>query len=108
MSLVNNAEKFFENHPLNKEIMKFTARERSSAVAAAERDAAAELGLKNLPEDAEENIVNAVCEQAIFLLLHPEYLSGDKSFENSNLSPRAAVLLGSKTAVTVPLPLVRG
>ena len=108
MSIENIAEKFFKEHPLNSEIIKFSAEQRFCAVAAAERDVAAELKSEILPDDAKQSIIDAVCEQALFLLLHPEYLSGDKSFEKSNLSPRAAVLLKSREDAAGPVSLVRG
>ncbi|MBR7155306.1 MAG: hypothetical protein IKD22_00580, partial [Lentisphaeria bacterium] len=65
-------------------------------VTTAARDVAAALQLESLPETPGDNIISAVCEQAIYLLLNVQVLTGAApSGSESNLSPRAYGLLAA-------------
>lgn len=76
MTTVSELDDFFQNHPLQQQYFQFTAAERSGAAAVAGRDVAAALEYRDVPAEKQEFVTAAVAEQALFLLLNPEYLTG--------------------------------
>ena len=118
MITLSCADEFFSAHPLQSRYLEFSAAEREAAVTTAARDVAAALQLEVLPETPGDSIVAAVCEQAIYLLLNVQVLTGAAvAGTRGNLSPRSAALLGiageksgGETAAkrTGQLRLVRG
>ena len=96
MITLSCADEFFSGHPLQSRYLEFSAAERGAAVTTAARDVAAALQLESLPETPGDNIISAVCEQAIYLLLNVQVLTGAAlSGSESNLSPRAYGLLAA-------------
>lgn len=96
MLTVTDGDLFFSEHPLNKCYLKFPAEQRGSAIVTAERDVAAALGKEALDDTSDSRVTAAVFEQAIFLLLNPEYLTGhscETLKEFSYLAPRAYALV---------------
>ena len=106
--LLEDLEKFFQDHPLKKEYFNHSDDERSGTFAVALRDIRALLGDYQPTDDDMEFFRAAVAEQTLFLLLNPEYLTGvyahtaaltaagsSRKFSNSDspLGQRAAALL---------------
>lgn len=66
-------EKYFASHPLAEKFLSAESALRTAAFAAARRDILAVLGRE--PEEEQELAAAALCEQTVYILLHPEYLS---------------------------------
>ena len=73
---VSDLDIFFQNHPLQQQYFQFSAAARAGAAAVADRDVEAALEYRDIPEELAAAFTAAVAEQALFLLLNPEYLTG--------------------------------
>ena len=90
MLTYSEIETVLQLHPLKEQFFKYTADERAGAFAVAERDVHAALDNVTIRDEWREQFRAAVAEQALFLLLNPEYLAGEK---NEVMGKRAAHLI---------------
>ena len=76
MVSITEADNFFRNHLLKEKYLSFTENERSSALSVAQTDVMTAFDTENIPGEYRQLLISAVAEQAILLLLNPEYLTG--------------------------------
>ena len=89
---INAIDRFFESHPLKEHYFRFADSDRKGACAVAERDVCAAAGFMEIPQAHGDVFLAAVAEQAVFLLLNPENLTGScdtLAAENSAGSSRS-------------------
>ncbi len=109
MLTLQDADDFFATHLLKEDFSAFSAEKRLAAVQTAARDIAAMLNMETLPEPVTGVIRNAVFEQAAYLLLNPNILAGNTSFDDVNhISPRARAWFAPEHFVPATCPVLRG
>lgn len=105
---------FFNNHPLKEKYFSFSESERAGCFAVAERDvtAAAARCLPLQSDETQRLFDAAVAEQTVFLMLNPEYLTGNytrtesisSAGENRRFSEQNSVLGQRTAALLAALP----
>lgn len=76
MISIDTAREYFETHLLGEFFLESDSHLMTSAVKMAENDVRSQLSF--LPPETDSNYIAAVCEQAVFLLMHKDQLAQKK------------------------------
>ena len=97
----SSTEAYFSHHLLAEKLATFSAAERQNAVKIANLDICSVLG-RMVADDDPEELISALCEQAIYLLLNRDAL-----YEAANRSSLRSRSTGSGAGATAKPPKLR-